>query len=434
MRIRGVFLGLEKTSSKSETISIPLPGRVTIPMAQCAGEECVPVVRKHDKVKVGQKIGEGKNGETPVHSSVSGKVADVIDIDLPSGVSCKAVVIDTDGMQLTENVKPPYISSTEDFISAVRESGCVGLSGSGDDISKKLEAARGADTLIINGVECDPLITADHRCMLEDTDDLVKGVEALMKYMDIKKTMIAVSEKNSGAIGVLGKAFAENADVTVETVLNSYPQGAEKVLVFNLCEKVIKGDRTAADMGVLVLNVSTAAFIGYYLRTGMPLTYKRVTVSGDLVRDPCNLKVPVGTHYSELFKFADTNMEAADKIVCGGLMMGQAAESTDLPICKADNCLLAFIRPEEDAKGKLVESKIRTECLRCTRCVSACTMGLMPLKIEKAYDKKDLRALKRLHAELCMECGACSFICPARRPLAEKTRLAKQRLVRKEGR
>lgn len=434
MKIRGVFLGLEKVSSKSETIAIPLPDKVVIPMAQCTDEdECSLLVDVGSKVKIGQKIGEGRDGGVPVHSSMSGYVREVRDISLANGTYCKAVVIENDGMQLTENFKVPVINDTDDLISAVRESGCVGLSGEGSSTAKKLESAKGAETLIVNAVECDPMITADHRCMLEDTEDIFTGIEALIRYMHLKKAIIAVSIKDEAAKKMLDQHIKSQDNIAVETVISSYPQGAEKVLVYNLLGKTIKGDSTAAENGVLVLNVSTVAFIGSYLRTGIPLIEKRVTVSGDMIKHPCNLKVPVGTPYSLLLGFTDTNMEAVDKLICGGLMMGQAVESAEIPVCKADNCLLAMIRPEEDSKGKLLEVTKRTHCIRCTRCVSACAMDLMPLKIAKAYKKKDKAALRRLHTELCSECGACTFVCPALQPLTEDIRKAKALLARKES-
>lgn len=432
MKIRGVFLGFDKVSSKSETIKMQVPAEVVIPMSQCEGEVCELLTDVGSKVKAGQKIGEGKNGETPVHSSVSGRVTEVRDILLPSGEECKAVVIESDGMQLEENFKAPKIADTDEFINAVRESGCVGLSGAGDSTAKKLESAKGAETMIINAVECDPMITADHRCMLEESEDIVRGVEALIRYMGIKNTIIALSIKNEEARREMERVFGGVSGVSVETVLSSYPQGAENVLVCNLTGKVIKYGQTAAENGVLVLNVSTAAFIGSYLASGRPLTEKRVTVSGDMIKHPCNLKVFVGTKYVELLKFADTNLEAVDRLICGGLMMGRAVTSADTPICKADNCLLAMIRPEEDAKGKLVDAAKRTHCIRCTRCVSACPMGLMPLKIVNAFEKKNVKALKRLNTKLCSECGACTFVCPALRPLTEDICKAKAYLARKE--
>ncbi len=428
MKIKGIKIPREKASEKSETIAVPLPESVNIPMLHGLGDECTPTVKVGDRVLVGQKIGDGDNA-VPVHSSVSGRVSLISDITLADGRVCKAVEIKTDGRQeVSPWVKPPIVRDRESFISAVRESGCVGLGGSGDVTYKKLSAA--ADLLIVNAVECEPYITSDYRCIIEDGDNAAEGIRLVMRYLSIDKAYVAVSSDKEEAVRILREKTANDENITVKPQRPRYPLGAEKVLAVNLSDKKIKLGEEPLEKGVLVLNISTLAFIGAYIKTGMPLVTRRVTVDGSIVKTPCSVSAPVGTSYRDLLEFAETNIDAAEKILSGGPMMGVCVGDVSYPLCKQCNAVTAFIKPLKDKKptGLIVPAK-ETGCFRCGKCVEVCPMKLMPLKLERAFDKKDINALKRLNAQLCLNCGSCSYVCPAKRRIPEKNMQAQKLLA-----
>lgn len=437
MKLHGIFLPHEKGTENSETIAVPLPSKVKISMSQSMGAPCDPLVKKGDRVLVGQKIGDSdKFMSAPVHSSVSGTVTAVSDMLLANGRTCKAVEIETDGEQeVSPDVKPPVVTDKESLCKAVRESGCVGLGGAGFPTHIKLnynEAKGHVDSLVINGAECEPYITSDYRTMIEDADAVIDGIRIVKDTLKIEKCYIGIEDNKPEAIMILQKKAAEYNDIAVVRLKSSYPQGAEKVLAFNTTGRMIAEGQLPSDQGIIVMNVSTAAFISSYIKTGMPLVTRRLTIDGDIVKTPCNVSAPIGTPYSELLKFAEANMEFAHKIISGGPMMGMCVYDVETPLCKTNNAILAFKKPLDDGKkGKLKVNAQQTNCIKCGRCIAACPLGLMPQRFEKAFDRKDKETLLRLKINLCMNCGACSYVCPAKRDLAEKNQLAKQFAMQK---
>lgn len=421
-RFNGAHVLHHKNTEHMETQLCPIPDQVIIPMLQHMGAPCEPLVKKGDTVLVGQKIGESSQSfSVPVHASCSGIVKEVIDYRNVLGVSCKAIVLDTDKEQkIDPSVCPPMVTDRESFLSAVKESGLVGLGGAGFPTHIKLgyKDIDRVDKLVINAAECEPYITADYRACLEDTDDIVSGIRAVCKYLDISEVYIGVEDNKPLAMEKLNQAFDESDHVTVVSLKSLYPQGAEKSIIYATCGIVMPRGKLPADCGVIVMNISSVAHIGSYLRTGMPLVSKRLTVDGDAVTHPANLMVPIGTPIKNLLEFCEVPEESCAKVLMGGPMMGTAVEDIDAPIIKNNNAILAFT----EKSAQLPET---TACIRCGKCINICPMKLMPARLEKAYDTRNPELLMKLSIDLCISCGSCSFICPAKRHLAQKNQLAK---------
>lgn len=422
-RLNGVRLSHRKGTATSHTVRIPLPEQVTIPMLMNMGAPCTPLVKTGDTVYVGQKIGDTDAFmSVPVHSSVSGTVKAVTDLKLANGNTCKAVTIETDGNQtVSEEVKPPVVHSKEEFIKAIRESGITGLGGAGFPTHIKLNPKTPVDTLIINAAECEPYITSDHRQMLEDPDSIIDGIQTVMKYLKIESAIIGIENNKPDAISLLTQKTSSFPEITVKALPASYPQGAEKVLIYNTVGRIVMEGQLPSDTGAVVLNVSTAAQISHYMKTGMPITERRITVDGDIVAKPCNVFAPIGTAFSEVLAYAQCDTEKLKKLIAGGPMMGACAFDLETPVVKGTNAILAFEKYSEPTV---------TNCIRCGRCIKACPFNLMPTEMEKAYQKRDIETLKALKVTLCMNCGCCTYACPAGRKLAETNQLAKALIPR----
>lgn len=415
-------------SADQMTRKLKAPSVVRISMAQHIGAPCNPLVEVGDYVKVGQKIGDSEAFmSAPVHASVSGFVKEITDVVAANGRLCKTVVIESDNrMQLSSEIKQPVIRSRADFIAAVRESGAIGLGGAGFPTHVKLAfdpEKTPIDTLLVNAAECEPYITSDYRELMENADAVLGGIKLIMKQLEIPRAIIGVEEDKPEAIEKLKKLTAPTPAIRVETLPRSYPQGAEKVLVHTLTGRTVREGGLPADVGCVVINVSTAGFIHGYIRTGMPLVKRRITVDGNIVNAPCNLLVCVGTPLHEVLKSVSA-FKAPEKIILGGPMMGTCAFDPDTPIAKTNNAVLLF------SDTPIYK---QSPCIRCGRCVRACPANLMPTELEHAYDARDAAALKRYKVNLCMNCGSCSFSCPAKRPLAEKNQLAKDFLRAEEA-
>ncbi len=425
MHFNGITLAHNKGTQDSATVKIPLPKTVRLPMSQHMGAPCEPCVQKGDRVLVGQKIGDSNAFmSTPLHSSVSGTVTDITDYLLANGRVCKAVTIETDGEQkISPEVYRPVVNSRESFVAAIKQSGCCGLGGAGFPTHIKLNVDTGKtpiDSLVINAAECEPYITSDYRELIERPEDVLDGINKVMKYIGIKKAYVCIENNKPKAIKDFTQRTATRSDISIVTLKASYPQGAEKVVAFSATGRVIGEGELPSAKGIIVMNVSTAGFISRYLKTGMPLVERRLTLDGDALRTPCNVFAPIGTPVSELISFADGSTEAIGKLLSGGPMMGMCLYDFDTPVCKTNNAILAFtekaIKPKDE----------QTACIHCGRCLRACPMKLMPTEIERAYEAKDKERLKKLKVNLCMNCGSCSYVCPAKRNLAETNQLAKE--------
>ena len=308
----------------------------------------------------------------------------------------------------------------------------MGLGGAGFPAHVKLNVPDGKsiDTLIINVAECEPYVTSDHREAMENGKNVLDGIYKVKEILDVHRVLIAVEDNKPDVIAELHR-IADNPEmdprdeVRVLTLKSRYPQGAEKVLVQACTGRKVPAGGLPADVGCLVMNIASVSFLASYMRTGRPLTKKRVTIDGSAVKEPQNVIVPIGTPIKDVIEFCGGYKSEPKKMLMGGPMMGIAIVSDELPILKQNNAILAF----DENEAKMYET---TDCIRCGRCVAACPMNLMPTKLEKAAQKKDVEALNALDVMTCMECGCCAFSCPAGRRLVQSIRMGKA-YVRKAG-
>lgn len=429
----GVKVAHHKNTAETEVVRLPVPQKVTIPMQQHIGAPCEPIVKVGDKVAVGQLIGDtDKFVSAPIHASVSGVVTAVGDVKLPNGVMSKAVTIESDGeMRLWEGIEPPKVETREDFIKAVRASGLVGLGGAGFPTHIKLNFPpdKNIDTLVINAAECEPYITVDYRECIENSWDILSGVYTIKDMLGFKNVIIAAEDNKPEAFKVLKNIADHKDDIKDEVKLmvleSKYPQGAEKMMVQSATGRKVPPGKLPADVGCVVMNVASAAFIARYLKTGKPLVSRSLTVDGSAIANPKNVRVPVGTNIGEIIDFCGGFSAEPCKILTGGPMMGLAIVGTDLPVLKQNNAILAFAKDDAVLKPE-------KDCIRCGRCASACPMSLMPTNIVRAAKARDVEALKKIGVNVCMECGSCAFACPAGKPLVQHMRLAKA-ILREEG-
>ncbi|MBP3696749.1 MAG: electron transport complex subunit RsxC [Clostridia bacterium] len=429
----GVKVHHHKNTAESEVVRMPAPAKVVIPMQQHIGAPCEPVVKVGDTVAVGQLIGDtDKFVSAPIHSSVSGVVTAIGDIKMPNGILSKAVTIESDGeMRLWEGIEPPHVETKEDLIKAVRASGLVGLGGAGFPTHIKLNfpADKNIDTLVVNAAECEPFITVDYRECIENSWDILSGVYLLKDLLGFKQVIIAVEDNKPEAFKVL-KSIADHSldkhdEVKLMVLESKYPQGAEKMMVQSATGRRVPPGKLPADVGCVVMNVASVAFIARYLKTGKPLVSRSLTVDGSAIAEPKNVRVPVGTSISEIIDFCGGFSKDPCKILTGGPMMGLAIVGTDLPVLKQNNAILAFAHDDAVLKPE-------SDCIRCGRCATACPMSLMPTNIVRAAKTKDVSMLKTAGVNVCMECGSCAFACPAGKPLVQHMRLAKA-ILREEG-
>lgn len=426
----GSYLPHRKNTSLCESVVINPPEQVIIPLSQHIGAPCQAVVKKDDKVFVGTLIGDSDQPvSAPIHSSVSGTVEKIDTILMPNGRTVEAVFINSDGAMTPDpKIKKPIIRSKKALINATRNCGLVGLGGAGfpTHIKLKLKDETKIDTLIINGAECEPYITADERCCLEDFEDILEGVYLIKENLNIDKVIIAIENNKESAIEKLYKVASDkrDADDTVKLMrlTTKYPQGAEKVLIYSVLKRKIPLGKLPSDVGCIVLNVSSVAALGKYAKTGMPLVSRRITVDGGAVERPANLIVPIGMKISEILDYCGRREDGPSRLLLGGPMMGTSIPNDDFVVTKSNNALLALTEDEVPSP---------TSCIHCGRCASHCPMKLNPAAIEQALNIDKLDRVKALYAEYCMECGSCAFNCPARRPLAQSMRIAKKKLRRK---
>lgn len=422
--LKGVKVPHRKHTDGMVAVQMAAPNTVILPMSMHIGKPVKPVVKVGDHVDVGSLIAE-QDGfvSSPVYASVSGKVKKIDEILLAGGTKAPAVVIESDGeMTVAPSVQAPKVENKEEFIEALRLSGIVGLGGAGFPTYVKFNVdPERIEELIINGAECEPYITSDSITMLECTEDIETAIAAMEKHLGIKKVILGIEKNKAKAIEKMRTLEQKDDKFKVQVLKDLYPQGGEKVLIYHTTGKVVPAGKLPIDVGCIVCNSTTMAAIGKYLKTGMPLVSKCVTVDGSAVKEPKNVIVPIGTPLKDVFEFCGGFKSEPAKVIYGGPMMGIAVPDMDVPVLKNTNALLA-LDEKEAAPAKT------TACIRCGACANHCPFRLNPAAMAKAYERNDMEALEEFRVDICMECGCCSFICPAHRPLVQTHKLAKAAL------
>lgn len=418
--LHGVKVPHRKNTADCAAVRITDPKTVTLLTAMHIGKPAVPVVKVGDHVDVGTLVARQDSFiSSPVYSSVSGKVTKIADVLISAGRYIPAVVIESDGENtVAPEIAPPTVDSKESFIESVKQSGLVGLGGAGFPTYVKFMTDKKIDYLVINGTECEPYITSDTRTMVDNADDIENAINIIDKYFDIPQYIIGIESNKKEAIAKMKEIASRNSKVSVKVLPSIYPQGGEKVLVYNTTGRVIKAGTLPADSGCIVINCTTLAFISRYIKTGMPLTEKVVTVTGGAVTEPKNVLAPIGTSLQEMFDFCGGFKEDPVKVLYGGPMMGITVPALTVPVLKQTNAILALTKKET----KVPE---QTACIRCGTCANTCPLGIDPAAIAKNYELGNYEKLGKLGIEVCMECGCCSYNCPASRPLVQLNKLAK---------
>jgi len=415
-----------KNTADTSPVKMTPPAEVLIPMSQHIGAPATPIVKVGDEVKVGQLIATASGYvSAPIHASVSGKVVKIENCLFPDGREYPSVRIENDGlMTVSDEVEPPNVCDLDSLIEASRACGLVGLGGAGFPTSVKLDALKkgGIHTIVINAAECEPYITSDTRTMLDKPEAIRDGIALFEKYAPtVQKFVFGIEKNKPSCIQNMKDMFADDPKVSVVALPARYPQGAEKVMIYNTTKLTVPVGKLPADIGVLVMNVTSLAVLAHYVNTGMPLVEKCVTVDGSAVAEPKNVIAPVGASVRDVLTFAGVDLDGIGKVLFGGPMMGIALCSLDEPIGKRTNALT--VMNKKDA----VERET-TACIHCGRCVNACPMHLDPSMFSNALDlstEEKMAALEQYKVHLCMECGSCTYVCPANRPLVQNNRLAK---------
>ena len=394
------------------------PDTVVIPMLQHIGAPCTPLVKVGDRVLKGQKIGDGEGLCVPVHASVSGVVKAIEPRPHVRGTLINAVVIENDFKN--ESVTMPHAENDDEILHSIREAGIVGMGGAAFPGNVKALGAMGnVDTLIANGCECEPYITADDTLLRTNPTEVLEGMLILRRLLDPKRTVLAVEDNKTEAIAELKKLLPGYPDIELAVLPTRYPQGAEKQLIQSLTRREVPPGKLPVSVGCAVFNVSTYAAIYRAVRLGMPLIQRIVTISGEAIAEPQNFIVRIGTPFHDLIEVAGGLNDKTERVISGGPMMGVAQHDLAVPVVKATNSILCLLKDQNGAAENPV-------CLRCGKCCVVCPMRLQPLYMYRFANAGRVEELQRLNVLDCMECGCCSFTCPGKLPLVETFRKGKQ--------
>jgi electron transport complex protein RnfC len=415
-------------TEKKPIVNCPPPASVFLSMRQHIGAPSTVIVKPGEEVHKGQVIGQaGGFVSAHIHSSVSGTVKKIHNLKI-MGVDTTVVEIENNGQETWhESVKRIGDASTltsEEIRKGLADSGIVGMGGAGFPLHVKLSPPpeKKIDTFIINGAECEPYLTTDHRLMLEQTEEILQGARLIMKALEVDSCYFAVEDNKGDAIEALKSAVGSDGSIQVVSVKTKYPQGAEKQLINAITKREVPSGGLPMDVGCVVSNVATTKAVGDYFERGIPLIERICTVTGSGVNEPINLKIKVGTKLSHLVEQAGGLSDDAVKVILGGPMMGNSVDSLDIPSTKTTGGLL--ILNEKDAR---IDEP--TPCMRCGRCVDVCPVYLQPAYISFYTLQGNLARAESFHPLDCIECGSCSFICPARRPLVHSIRVAKRQIL-----
>ncbi len=429
----GVHPPENKLSSSGKIVELGIPKQVSILLSQHLGAPAAAKVAKGDKVKTGTLIGELKGFiSANIHSSVSGTVLKIDEVVDASGYRKSAVIINTEGdewedsIDRSKDLKKECNLSPEEIIEKIKEMGIVGLGGAAfpSHIKYMFPEGKSADTLVINGVECEPYLTSDHRLMLEHPDEIMAGISIMMKAGRVKRAFIGIESNKPDAIELLKKKAEEYEGIEVAPLKVKYPQGAEKQLIKALLNREIPSGKLPLDVGCIVNNVGSAFAIYEAVQKNKPLFERVTTLTGKHLDEIGNFRVRIGTPAKMMLEKLGIDLpQNTGKVISGGPMMGKAVTSIDTPITKGTSGIL--IMSKEDA----VRSEVKN-CIRCSKCVGVCPMGLEPYLIEKLAAIENFEACETEGAFDCIECGSCSYTCPSNRPLLDYIRYGKQNVMR----
>lgn len=421
-----------KITAESRLEYLSLPASVAIPVSQHIGAPAVPVVTKGDKILTGQLIARS-NGfvSANIHSSVTGTVNKIDSVPDSTGYKQVSIVIDVDGDEWLPAIdRDPEVVrdiklSGDEIIAKCLEAGIVGLGGATFPTHIKLKVPEGkkCDLLIINGVECEPFLTSDHRLMLEKGEEIITGIRIMMKALGINKTIIGIENNKPDAIASLSKLCNGSASISVQPLKVKYPQGGEKQLIKSILNREVPSGGLPIDVGVIVQNVATAFAVYEAVQKNKPLFERVVTITGRSLKNPANYIVRIGTSVGKLIEAAGGLPDNSGKIISGGPMMGKALNNWDVPVVKGTSGIVIF--PKDEA--------VRTEagpCIRCGKCVSACALKLEPYLLMALSERGLYERAENECITDCCECGSCSYICPARKPLLDYIRLGKTNVLK----
>ena len=428
-RLTGYNGGVHPSENKELAENIPLakfpePDVVVIPTSMHAGAPATPVVQVGDTVKMGQLIAEAAGFiSANVHSSVSGKVIAIEPRPHSKGTDVLSIVIENDKQGTlcgrVQPAKPLEELTPEEIVAIVKDKGITGMGGAGFPTSVKLAPGKPIDAVLLNGCECEPYLTADHRVLLEYADDVIFGLKAIMKAVAAPKGIIVIEDNKPDAIELMEAKTADMDDIEVSTVRTKYPQGAEKMLIKNVMKRMVPSGGLPADVGAVVANVSTAVAISDAIQKGMPLIERAVSVTGDYIKNPGNFMVKIGTNVQDIIDYCGGITREGATVKMGGLMMGAVLENTNVPVIKGTNGIIAVNTAYTEAN----------ECIKCGRCMDVCPMELAPLKFYKYMKENNAKALLDNNIRDCFECGCCQYICSSKIPLVMWIKSGKQAIT-----
>ncbi|MEO5361302.1 MAG: electron transport complex subunit RsxC [Nitrospirota bacterium] len=401
------------------------PQRAVVPLSQHIGAPCKSLVEVGQRVLAGQLIGNPEGFvSAPVHASIAGKVTGIEAFPSPMGRMVPSIVIENDKSDEWTPLEgdPNYMERSADVLKGrIKASGIVGMGGATFPTVVKLSPPKEKkiDAVIINGAECEPYLTADHRLMLENPKEIVEGLKILMKVLELNKGYIGIEENKPDAIEKMKDAASGDKNIEVWTLVTKYPQGAEKMLIKSILNREVPAGGLPMDVGVVVQNCGTAYAIYEACCLGKPLMERIVSVTGPGITSPKNLRARIGTPVSQLIETCGGLKSGAVKVISGGPMMGFAIYDLDTPVTKGTSGIVAL----EDKD--IVHRTKFNHCIRCGRCVEACPMGLMPLMLSVYSEKGLYTDAKDYHLFDCFECGSCTYVCPSKRPIVQQIRLAK---------
>lgn len=428
---KGVHPPHGKHLTEKKPIEEYLPkGDLIFPLSQHIGAPCNALVKKGDKVLVGQKIGEATGFvSAPIYSSVSGTVKNVTPMATAMGTKAMSIIIENDNAyeKCSEKLNEKNYTelSNEEIIAIIQEAGVVGMGGATFPTHVKLNPPKDKeiDSIIVNAAECEPYLTCDHRLMVEEGEKIVQGLKIILKLFPKAKGYIGIENNKPDAISIMSDLVKNESNIEVSSLKTKYPQGAEKQLIYSVTKREVPSGKLPADVGCIVQNVGTIYQVYRSVVLGEPLIERIVTVTGEAIKEPKNLKVKIGTSVRELVEEACGNLKDNPvKIISGGPMMGMTISTLDIPVTKGTSGILAL------TKDMAVLPKT-ANCLRCGKCVEACPMNLVPSKLKNLSQNKELEDFETWHGLDCIECGCCTFICPAKINIVQSIRVAKRTVL-----